>query len=139
MALLTGCATHLSEKWNVYNAGPFSFSMPSSFQKNSMHGIDSYVSVFTNQDMTLSFDYGAYSGDPLDRYNKRIGYVSHTESIAGHNVQIASFDPGEASGNRFKHIIAASFLGIGLTMTVECREESDYDQVIKIFRSVTFK
>lgn len=139
ITILTGCATHLSERWNCYDAGPFSFSMPPSLKMTDVHGIDSYCSQFTNQDMVLIFDYGAYSGDPMNNLSKRKAYHSHIETIAGHNVQIVTLDADEASGNRFKHLAEASFLGIGLTMAAECRTESEYDDAVKIFRSVRFK
>jgi hypothetical protein len=139
ITVLTGCATQLSEKWQLYEAGQFSFSMPPTFQKDSVHGIDSYVSEFTNEDMVLNFDYGAYSGDPLDDGSKDKGYDSHIENIAGHRVQIVTFNADEHSGFRFNHIILASFLGLGLTMEVQCRTESNYGDAKKIFRSVKFK
>ena len=139
ITVLTGCATHSTERWGLYDAGPFSFSMPPNLKKTEVHGIDSYCSQFTNQDMVLIFDYGAYSGGPMNNLSKRKVYHSHVETIAGHNVQIVTLDVDEASGNRFKHRAEAGFLGIGLTMAAECRTESEYDYAVKIFRSVRFK
>jgi hypothetical protein len=140
MIALAGCVTQVSERWRLYDAGPFSFSMPSSLAPDaSMHEIDSYARWFTNADMHLSFDYGAYSDFPLDdELGKKTEYSSHVESIAGRKVQIASFDSDAEFPGRFKYNIVASYR-YGLTMQVACATKSDYDKALRIFRSVKFK
>ena len=145
--LLAGCATHQEADWHTYDAGPFTFSLRSDFHKTSAHGIDSYVSEFESRDMSLGFDYGSYSGHPLDDLSKdpnsfqsRPSYASHIETIAGHRVQIVSVDLDPRSHHTgFPHFIAASFLDAGLTMDVRCRTTADYESAMRIFRSVSFK
>ena len=145
--LLAGCATQHKVRWHTYDARSFSFSLRSDFHKTSAHGIDSEVSEFETRDMSLSFDYGAYSGDPLDSLSRdpnsaqpRPSYTSHFESIAGHQVQIVSVDLDPRSHHTgFRHFIAASFLNAGLTMVVRCRTTADYESATRIFRSVSFK
>jgi hypothetical protein len=144
--LVVGCATHREAQWHTYDAGPFTFSLRSDFHKTLAHGIDSFVSEFESRDLRLGFDYGAYSGDPLDSLSRdpnsfqpRPSYASHIESIAGHRVQIVSvdLDPHENAG--FPHFIIASFLNAGLTMDVRCKTTADYENATRIFRSVSFK
>ena len=141
-AILVGCVTQSSERWNLYDAGPFTFSMPSSLQKNGkFYGYDSYVREFTNEDMSVSFDFGMYSGEPspdLKEIRQRRTYSSHVENIAGQNVQIVAFDGVPIDGFRFKHEIVAIYLGAGLTMKAECKTGSDYVDAKRIFRSVKF-
>ncbi len=140
ISVLTGCATHSAEKWSFYDAGPFSFSMPLSLATDtSRPGIDSYVRVFTNTDMVLNFDYGAYSGYPLDEITNKPQYNSHIETIAGHKVQIASFDGDMHFPEHFNYNIIVGFLGAGLTMQVACKTDSDFNDATIIFRSVRFK
>jgi len=98
-----------------------------------MRGIDFFAREFTNNDMVLVFDYGAYSGGPLDSLSKHPGYSSHIESIAGRKVQIDSFE----SDMHFPKHFNANFC-CDLTMLVECRKKSDYDKALKVFRSVKF-
>jgi hypothetical protein len=136
--IAAGCVTQVSEKWKGYNAGPFVFSMPSDFQKTSAHGIDSYVEEFTNKDMVLSFDYGPYSGDPLENEGKDPQYNSHLEIIASNKVQIVTFDGDLHFPEHFNRNILASFFGVGLTMQIACATNSDYDKALRIFRSVRF-
>ena len=104
-----------------------------------MHGIDSHISQFERQDMTVDFDYGAYSGGLLDGYARRPGYTLRTERVGGHDVQIVSFDVVAPSQRRFEHLTVASFLRAGLTMSANCKNTQDYDTATKIFRSVRFK
>ena len=138
-AILVGCVTQKSERWKLYDAGPFTFSMPSNTAKDtSRHGIDTYVRVFTNADMFLIFDYEADAGKPLHDVTNKPKYISHSESIAGYKVQIASFDGYIHSPEHFNYNIIASFLGAGLTMQVACATKSDYDKALRIFRSVKF-
>ena len=137
--LLVGCATQHGSNWHTQDAGGFTFSLPSDFHKTSAHGIDSDVSEFERQDMTVGFDYGAYSGYSLDAYAKHPSYTSRIERIGGHDVQIVSFDVVAPSQRRFEHLVLASFLGAGLTMDADCKNTKDYDTATKIFRSVGFK
>jgi hypothetical protein len=139
LVLLCGCATRHDANWHTQDAGAFTFSLPFGFHKTAMHGIDSYVSEFERQDMTVDFDYGAYSGYSLDEYAKRPGYTSRMERVGGHDVQIVTFDVAAPSQRRFEHLTVASFLGVGLTMSANCKNRQDYDTATKIFRSVRFK
>ena len=140
LMLLAGCATRHDADWHIQDAGAFTFSLPFGFQKTSVHGIDSYVSEFESQDMTVGFDYGAYSGESLDSLAKSPGYTSQMERIGGRDVQIVSVDVAPSSNHRhFEHLILASFLKAGLTMSAWCNTTTDYDTATKIFRSVRFK
>ena len=141
-----GCATHPEARWHTYDAGPFTFSLPSGFHKTSEHGIDSYVSEFESRDMSVDFDYGQYSGNSLDSLRKdpyslqpKASYASHIENIAGHKVQIVSIDVDPSHNKGFHHLIAASYLGAGLTMIAKCSTTKGYDNAARIFRSVSFK
>src|SRR5258708_38068884 len=75
VGFLVGCATRGPVGWRTYDAGPFTFSLPADLQKTPEHGIDSYVSEFEDQDMTFTFDYGAYSGESLDFFSRRAGNI----------------------------------------------------------------
>jgi hypothetical protein len=139
LTMLAGCATRHHADWHTQAAGAFTFLLPSGFQKTSAHGIDSQVSEFESKDMSVSFDYGSYSGYSLDEYAKRPGYTSRMERVGGHDVQIVSFDVEQSSGQRFEHLTLASYLGVGLTMSANCKTRADYDTATEIFRSVRFK
>lgn len=131
-----------SERWRPYDAGPFTFSVPQSLETDaSRRGIDSYVRTFTNADMVLSFDYEADAGHPLKQASdlrKYAGYFFRAESVAGHNVEIVSFEGNMHFPEHFNYNVIASFLGAGLTMQVACAKNSDYDTALRIFRSVQF-
>lgn len=141
LMILTGCATQSGKKWHVYDAGQFSFSMPSSFQKTPARGDDSYYCEFTNEEMVLNFDYVfANERYPMDRLRKVYsGYLSHTETIDGLDVQIATFDGDLHYPEHFNHNITAGFSDTGLSMYAACAAEADYDTALKIFRSLKFK
>lgn len=138
LMLLVGCASRPSN-WQTFDAGNFSFSMPLDLQKTSARGIDSYVCEFESPRMKLGFDDGMYSGNLLEPRAGFAGFMSHHESIDGHDVQIASFDVDERVGGSFHHIVIANFLGIGLTMDARCNTTTDRQTATQIFRTVRFK
>ena len=89
--LFDGCATHHEAHWRRYDAGAFTFSLTSEFHKTPAHGIDSYVSEFENERMIVGFDYGSYSGKPLDDFREdqnsllpHPSFISHMETIDRH-------------------------------------------------------
>ena len=130
-----------SEPWRLYDAGPFTFSVPQSLETDaSRQGIDSYVRTFTNADMVLNFDYEADAGHPLKQASdpRKYAGVFRTESIAGYDVQIISFEGNMDFPEHFNYNVIASFLGASLTMQVACATNSDYDTALRIFRSVQF-
>ena len=144
--LLCGCAAHHEAQWRTYDAGRFTFSLPSDFQKTPAQGVDSHVSEFASRSMRLDVDWGAYAGDSLDSLSKdpysskrRPSYDSHIENIAGHKVQIVTIDVDPHRHGGFPHSIVASFLNAGLTMEVSCKSTADYDNATRIFRTVKLK
>lgn len=84
--------------------------------------------------MTLNFDDGMYSGNPLDLNGEPPSFISHRESIGGHDVQIASYDPDPTN-----HVVIANFLGTSLTMSADCKTTADCQTATQIFRTVRFK
>lgn len=142
--LFDGCATHHEAHWRRYDAGAFTFSLTSEFHKTPAHGIDSYVSEFENERMIVGFDYGSYSGKPLDDFREdqnsllpHPSFISHMETIDRHQVQIVSVDIDR--DKQFPHVMAASFLNSGLTMSARCKTTDGYEDATRIFRSVRFK
>jgi len=95
--------------------------------------------------MRVLFDYGVYSGKPLDSLRTdldslqpRPSYSSHIERIDGHDVEIVSVDV-RRDRNPFEHFVEASYLNNGLVMVAWCKKTADYEAAIQISRSVRFK
>lgn len=133
LMLLTGCVSHPSN-WQTYDAGRFSFVMPSDLKKTWEGGIDSYVCEIQSPEMSLFFDDGLYSGDPFDTQGELPSFKSHHESIDSHDVQIASFDRDPSN-----HVIIVNFIGFGLTMSANCKTTADCQTATQIFRTIRFK
>ena len=143
---MAGCASQDRGGWQTHDVGPFTFALPPGFHKTSLHGIDSNVSGFDGPGMSFDFDYGMYSGFPLDSLQRNpyslgpsLSYVSHMEHIAGHEVQIVSCDAGPSHNAGFPYFIEASFLRAGLSMSARCETTNDCETAAKIFRTVKFK
>ena len=88
--LLLGCATLGGRKWQVYDAGAFTFELPADFKQTSARGIDSHVEDFKGQGMIVGFDYGQWSNNfdewPSSEFESviadgraaRVGTVAHS-------------------------------------------------------------
>lgn len=128
-----------SDGWRGDDFGQFNFSIPPGMEKSSANTPGSHIAQYTNENMTVTFDDGAYAGEALDSLGKYANYTSQMELIHGKGVQVVSFDIPPGPGHRFDYATAASYRGIGLTVYVHCRSRDDYDLAGKIFRSVRFK
>ena len=143
MLFLAGCTVfsgNPAAKWHKTNTEVFTFSLPPTFERASFQNNgNSFVTQFTNQDMTITLNEGAYGGEPLDSLSRYKSYNSQTQLMRGLPVQVVTFDMPPGGGHRFDYAIAASYLRIGLTMYVHCRTKDDYLVATKIFKTVKLK
>ena len=136
-------ASKLRQGWDIINAdGKFIFYIPQNMQKQDTHGIDSYVEVYRNKNMRVSFDYGFYS-DPLDGYSMKPEYKEIKEIISGREVKIVYFKP-TSFASEYKYFAGVHFPavkegGSTLTMMVEFNDEKDYETAKTIFGSIYFE
>src|SRR5882672_6045783 len=63
VAILLCAAASNQDGWKKIGNSSFSFSVPSSFKKTGMRGIDSFVEEYVTERIKLSFDYGWYSNN----------------------------------------------------------------------------
>ncbi len=74
--------------WTSVDTGPFSVLLPPGWQYQPAQGIDSFVGAFSGDGMTLTFDYGMYSGAPPDTSDP--AFAAHDETVGGFTVRLFS-------------------------------------------------
>lgn len=74
--------------WQRLDAGPFSILAPSRWEFHQLEGVDSFVGEFVGDDVTLRFDFGAYSNSL--KQEKKPEYVVVNKSISGFRAKIVS-------------------------------------------------
>jgi hypothetical protein len=135
------CPRQGASPWRSVDTGPFSVLLPPGWSYEPRQGIDSFVGAFSGEGVTLSFDYGWYSGDPEDPSDatQRV----HRESIAGRAAKIVL-----AGGYAALHLQVspsppdeplAGFTPVDLfTVYGEDLAASEREVVLQIFRSLRF-
>jgi hypothetical protein len=140
LLLAHGMRGTAQEEWKRFDAGWFSFSIPSDMNEDEAHAIDSYVGQFHNARMEISFDYGVYS-NPLDDSNKS-DHRSELIEIGGKQTKIVMYVES-SSDSPLKYFAGVHFPDLGgqskLTMTARCRDRDGQAIAKKIFESVRFK
>lgn len=133
--------------WKVADAGPFRFSVPDDYQRQTVQGIDSYVGHWTaSGGKTVRFDYGMYSSRldaPSTPWEDR---AECTTAIGGHRVKlVGGFDAegeGEAKGPTYV-IVAAAWRdvppGAHLTLSAISPDPADIPVLLSIVWSVRFQ
>ena len=140
VVLLTGCVVmHPEQWWHGGQTECFRFSLPPDFGQTSLRARHLEIAQYTNENITITFDDGAYFGQPLDSLSKFPNYTSRTERIGSMPTQIVTFDIPPGPSHRFNHGIAASYLGFGLTAYAHCRTPDDFPTAEAIFRTVHLK
>jgi hypothetical protein len=132
--------------WTVADAGPFRFSVPNRYQRQSVQGIDSYVGQWIATDKRgVHFDWGMYSSSLNESATILRDRVECTTEIGGHRVKVvAGFDAQGrwATGER-KYVVAAAWRdvqpGTHLTISVTAPGASDVPVLLSIIRSVRFQ
>ena len=132
--LLSSCDPSSSGMKRV-DAGPFSLLMPERLAEIQVTPIDSYVREFRDDTLTLTFDYGHWSGslnDPHALYTEAL-------SIAGRRARIVAFAPTAEDGT---HSCGVHFpdLGRDTQLTVVLRSKAPIDRELarRVFTSIRF-
>jgi hypothetical protein len=123
--------------WKKIENDHFSFSVPSSFKKTSVHGIDSFVEEYLSNNIELTFDYGRYSnnfGDwPEDTKFDKV-------TIDGRSARIGIAKQLFRKG--FPYSTQVYFKldqYTALSMFAACKSEKDVAVARKIFTTIAFK
>ncbi len=120
--------------WQTVDTGKFTIALPSGWEYVPSRGIDSFVGEFVGDGVTLSFDYGWYSGIP--EYNDASNVTITTETIDGYSAQIVvPTVPGTDT-------VGVYFSDLGsdnrLSITSDARTAEEQEVVLVIFRSLQF-
>ena len=141
MGVAAAASTPVPGNWIHVDAKFFEFFIPPDMKKVEIQGIDSHVGQFGSEKIKLIFDYGMYS-DPLDDEKGMPNLTVRKERIDGRRTKIVSFRKSESD-----FVLAVHFPKAGpgykggrkLTLYTDCVSESEYDTVMKIFRSIKFR
>ncbi len=133
------CCPAGAEGWSSTDVGPFSVMLPPDWAYIERQGTDSFVGEFAGDGMSLSFDYGWYSGGP-PLPDDDGGYDLHHETIGGIDTVIAT--PRTPSG--FTGLFVEQVEEFDRSMSVRLSlagEALSYEQnqvALQIFRSLRF-
>ncbi len=81
----------IPKDWQKIETDEFSFSIPRTMKKNDVHGIDSFVMQFENDEITLDIEYGDYSADLIPLLRDYEGQKEQT-IIDGEKTDIVGYD-----------------------------------------------
>jgi hypothetical protein len=138
--LLAGCAmVGPPDGWRRANMADFTVDLPSNLVLMPGNTATSRIEQYQDDDMIVTFDEGAYAGEPLDSLGKYKNYATDMQIIHGIGVQLVTFDIPPGPGHRFDYAAAASYRGIGLTVYIHCKSQADYKTATKIFKSLRSK
>lgn len=120
--------------WQTVDTGKFTIALPSGWEYVPSRGIDSFVGEFVGDGVTLSFDYGWYSGIP--EYNDASNVTVTTETIGGYSAQlVVPTVPGSDT-------VGVYFSDLGndnrLSITSDARTAEEQEVVLEIFKSIQF-
>lgn len=136
MAFLLVTTARGEYEWKKFDAGPFSFSAPSSFKKTEMKGVDSIVGEYVANGINLTFDYGLYCADFEDWPE-----VPKLESLKvdGRAARIATWKRKPGGNFQFATTIIIHVIGkMKLSMEASCKAEEETAMARKIFESIRF-
>lgn len=161
LLITTGCATQTesepqiggSANWITLDAGDFTILAPSGWEFIPEMGIDSTVGKFSDNEMTLVFDYGMYTGDFSNNsvyFEDPSAYTFFEEIIDGFEAKI--YVPNEANAEKPTVLSIENINEVkpcteevcilsqeNFEMLGDNLSEEQIDLAIQIFRSVDFK
>ena len=138
---LSTISSEVPSDWKKIDAsGSFSFSLPNDMVQLEIQGIDSFVQVYSNEDLRISFDYGPYSrptNTPKELVDgKRAEIIESMEEV---NIDEQAYT--QHSLILFEDIEqgTTSYAGpIGLTMSARFTSDTSKEIAKKILRSIKF-
>lgn len=79
---------------------PFSIELPEQWEHTQLQGIDSRIGEFTDGEITITYDYGWYSGFPVTEDNPRYsGYTVEEFDVLEDRVAIQILYPESSAGS----------------------------------------
>jgi hypothetical protein len=126
-----------ADGWWEENTGPFTLLLPQDMRGGPVPGIDSYVGEYKSASITLSFDYGMYSGDLSDW--PKTGIVQQV-TINGRPAKLGT-KPSGVTDFPFEIVgyfpaSKATQLPNALRLSAECKTSEDVATARKIIESV---
>lgn len=120
----------------------YKLTLPASFVRSEVSGIDSKVEEFRSNDVIISTDFGFYSGPPkCSRANKSCSI--HQEQIAGRKSIVATFEhgiderPNEPKPFKvFVHVQIVEQQDLDLNMFARCDTKKACLDTLSYFRRV---
>lgn len=134
-------ATAPADWQNVNVADRFQLRLPPDMKEQKVQGIDSLVSRFGSDQITLSSDYVWYS-DPL-KYDDKKGYQRKAMVIGGKEALIVTFQD-HREGEPMPFVTGVHFPSVTgdgkvrLTVYATCRDEKAQQTARRIFETITF-
>ena len=133
----------MEQSWKKANfEGEFEFSLPAALSETKEQGIDSSVTRWEGEGITIRVDYGMFS-DPLTSYVKRPNYHLSNEEIGNRAARVVSFNQDDG-----RHLVAAHFHDLAegksanrgkLTVVVETEPSVGREVASRIVRSIRFQ
>ncbi|HEX9068923.1 MAG TPA: hypothetical protein VF807_09145 [Ktedonobacterales bacterium] len=143
--LLSGCASsgqtitagvfQPPEGWQRIDAqGHFTFWVPAGLAPQEVHGTDSYVGIWTSDNVTVRFDYGMYSGgmDSAVKARPHSETAYRLDGVTGAIVQFTDENGLLIAELLLPHITSAT----NLTFEVSASPSLGKDLPLQIVRSV---
>lgn len=130
-----------NEAGKLIEAGKiFSFHAPKEFVEEKVQGIDSFVGRYKSDSIQLSFDYGKFS-NALGNNEKKPEFNEREVTVDGLKAKIISYKDDSIKG--FSYFTGIHFPLVNknnlLTMTANCKDQSDLKIANAIFISICFK
>lgn len=129
-----------SKAWEHFDLTKFSFSSPYKLNKQDIHGIDSYVGKYDNDEMTVTFDYGIYSNNLSFCQNSKWVLINYRPA------KICSYKEDESDNERGdKEFITAVYFPYidlksnALTLYISYKEKIPREAAEQMIYSIKFK
>jgi hypothetical protein len=137
---------HLPKNWKRIKICDFTFSAPQTFQDLKVKGIDSCVGSFQDEELSLTFDYGRYSGK-FQKSESTFNFKQQPLLIGGRLGKFVTFEskPSET----VKRYYAGIYVELGkknrqipmitkFNMCISGRSEKVLETARQIFKTIKF-
>lgn len=137
-----------------YNRDRFRFHVPPDMENIPVQGIDSLVGKFESPNITLTFDYGGFSGglfgekpeEEQSRLRSQPDFELEELRIDGYPAEIMTYRNPDGGISEQANIINLKVTELSespnwktsLRMTAQCRSIDDYETARRIFSSIRF-
>jgi hypothetical protein len=134
--------------WTKINICHIRFYLPPDMKKGDVHGIDSCVAQFANNELTLYLDYGFYGGRATTQ-GTELDWNEDSLSVDGKDGQLTTFVDASHGNSGLKYIAALfvvvkpggpgrgpEFRSTTLMMSVTSDKRKDRDGALAIFRTI---